>query len=224
MKIFTYLLFSLFFVPSVNLFGQDALNQIKYTPGFRFKEGIYLSHWNLLNNKPIPKSRIITKINKNSFDFFEKLLSNPKINFFDDYGIEKEILVKELWGFCRKGAVFINWGDDFSRIAVIGSICHFVATITYYENNNDNYGYNYGYDYYNQVPSRVSRTEIRQYLMVFKTGKIVEYNYENVLSLISSDKELFEQYKQLKKKKKRQMRFLYIRKFNEKYPLYLPNY
>lgn len=224
MRVFRYLLLSLFLITSISLFAQDSLQLVKYTPSFRFKEGIYLSHWNLLNNKPIPKNRIITKVNKNSFDFFEKLLSNPKIQYFDDYGIEKEVLIKDLWGFCRKGAVFINWGDDFSRIAVIGNICHFVATVTYYENNYDNYGYNYTYNYYNQMPNRVRQTEIRQYLMVFETGKIVEYNHENVLSLISSDKELFEQYSQLKKKKKKQMRFLYIRKFNEKHSLYLPNH
>lgn len=223
MRIFKYLLLNLFLATNISLFAQDSLQQIKYTPSFRFKEGIYLSHWDLLNNKPIPKHRIITKIHKNSFDFFEKLLSETKIKYFDDYGIEKEILVNNLWGFCRKGAVFINWGNDFNRIAVIGSICHFVATITYYENSYDSYGYSSGYNYYNQMPDKVSRTEIRQYLMVFKTGEIVEYNYENVSSLISSDEELREEYKQLKKKKKKQMRFLYIRKFNERHPLYLPN-
>lgn len=213
----------LFVLFSINIYAQDTSKRIKYSPRFRFKEGIYVSHWNLANNKPIPKSRIITKFNKNSFDFFEQILGEKNIKYYDDFGIQKTLPVKDLWGFCRKGVVFINWGNDFNRITVIGSICHFVATITYYDDTYaNNYGYNYNYYNYNRVPNNMSRTEIRQYLMEFETGKILDYNYKNVMALISKDEELFKEFESLKKNKKKKMRFLYVRKYNNKYPLYIP--
>jgi hypothetical protein len=36
------------------------------------------------------------------------------------------------------------------------------------------------------------------------------------------DPELYDEFNALRKKKKNQMKFLYLRKFNEKHPLYIP--
>lgn len=196
---------------------QDSLKLVEYSPGFRFREGIYINHHQINSNKPIPLSRIITKHNKNDFDFYEKLLSEEKVSYYDSYGLKKELEVVNLRGFCRRGSIYINWGDDFSRVTVVGSICHFVSSVTVYE---DQPHYN-NYNYYN-VPTTTSRTELRQYIMNFNTGKIVDYNYESILVFLMPDTELYDEFNNLKKKKKKQMKFLYIRKFNEKHKLYIP--
>lgn len=198
---------------------QDSLKLVEYKPGFRFREGIYLSHQQITTNKPIPLSRIITKHNKSDFDFFEKLLNEEKVHYFDKYGLRKEIEVVQIKGFCRRGSIYINWGDDFSRITVVGNICHFVSSVTVVEEQPFYNSYNY--NYYN-APTSTSRTELRQYIMNFTTGKIVNYNYENVLLFLMPDAELYDEFNGLKKKKKKQMKFLYIRKFNEKHKLYIP--
>ncbi len=101
----------------------------------------------------------------------------------------------------------------------MGSACHFIATITVVEDRYNNG--NYGYGYYN-VPTTTSRTEIYQFIMDFKTGQVFEYNVDNLLIILMTEVELYDEYNALSKKKKKQMKFLYLRKFNEKHALYIP--
>lgn len=197
----------------------DSIKLVKYTPGFRFRDGLYLSHNQFVTNNPIPMKRIVSKYNKSGFDFFDKLLIEEKVYYYDQYGMRKTVEVDELWGFCRRGSVYINWGDDFNRIPVMGRACHFIATITVVEDRYNNG--NYGYGYYN-VPTTSSRTEIYQFLMDFNTGKVFEYTVDNVLIVLMADAELYDEFNALSKKKKKDMKFLYLRKFNEKHPLYIP--
>lgn len=213
------LLFSMFSIVALSA-QPDSLPKVKYSHGFRFKEGIYVNHKQMINNKPIPKSSIISKFNKNSFDFFERLVDQGFVKFFDEYGLLKEMDISEIWGFSRKGSVFINWGDDFSRITVMGNICHFVSSITF--NDNFMYGNDFSGGAYYSMPANSNRSEIQQFVMDFKTGKVYDYHRENILALLKPDQELYEEYKNLKKRKKKEMKFLFIRKFNEKHPLYIP--
>jgi hypothetical protein len=196
----------------------DSVRYVKYGHRVRFKTGIYLNHNQLVNNKPVSLNRIVSKYNKSGFDFFEKLLSEKKIVFYDDYGIKRYVNPDELWGFCRRGAVFINWGDNFNRISVIGKISHFIASITVYE---DNYNSNFGNYFYGSPPT-TTRTDIYQFIMDFDTGNVVEYSVENVSAFLMSDKELYKEYNELNKKNKKRMKFFYIRKFNERHPIYIP--
>ncbi len=198
----------------------DSLSFSKPYVGHRFKEGLYLNHQQLLTNNPIPVKYIITKYDKTDFDFFNKLLAEESVIFFDKFGLKNELKVEDLWGFCRRGSVYINVGDDFNRIPVMGSICHFVATITTRENNyaQAGYPYNYNYGYYG-TPVSSERTEVYQFVMDFKSGKILEFTVDNVKILLKTDEELYQEYTELRKKKQKQQKFLYIRKYNEKHPL-----
>jgi len=63
---------------------------------------------------------------------------------------------------------------------------------------------------------------LRQYLIDFETGKIYEFDVESVKVLIMRDPELYEEFVKLTKKKQKELMFVYIRKFNERNPLYLP--
>ncbi len=186
------------------VFSQDGIqNKVKYTPSFRFKEGLYVSHGNLLNNKPIPKSKIISNLDKSSFDFFYKLLKLNTIKYIDEYGIKSEIKVEQLWGFCQKGAVFVNWGDDFNRITIVGSLCHFVANFTYQDDFSPTpYDY-YTYNYYGSNYNTSVRTERSQYILNFKTGKIVDYNCKNIAEAIKDDKQLYDEFVSLRRKKQK---------------------
>lgn len=205
---------------NVSIAQVDSIKLVAYNPGFRFTDGIYINQQQMVQNQPIPLSKIVTKINKSSFDFFERLLSEEKISYLNTYGLTQEIKVEEIWGFCRRGSIYINWGDDFTRITIVGNICHFVSSVTINDDRNFDNNFIYGYS----MPSATSHTEIRQYIMNFESGKILEYTTENVGVELMPDTELFDEYNKLKKKKKRDLKFLYIRKFNEKHPLYIPIY
>ena len=72
------------------------------------------------------------------------------------------------------------------------------------------------------VNQNMSRTELKQYLIDFESGKVLEFDVENTELLLMKDNQLYEEYVQLSRKKKKELMFVYIRKFNEKNPLYLP--
>jgi hypothetical protein len=58
--------------------------------------------------------------------------------------------------------------------------------------------------------------------MDFKTGKVYDYDVQALEVLLMQDPELHNEFSQLRKKKKRQQKFVYLRRFNERNPLYLP--
>ena len=63
---------------------------------------------------------------------------------------------------------------------------------------------------------------MRQFLLDFNTGKVLEYDTKNVTMLLMIDPELHDEFARLRSKKQQQLRFMYIRKFNERHPLYIP--
>ncbi len=221
----------LFLVAMLPVMAQKAdslRNLIKYTPEFKFKEGIFLDFDQVRTNDPILKSRIVTSVAYDNPDFFDLVLKNKKIQLFDQLGQKQEILTKNIWGFSRNGVLYINIGGDYFRITIIGNICHFVASLTTYGRDYNPYygsGYPYyspySYPYYSPYSSN-SNVEIKQYLLDFKTGNILEYDEKSVELLLMTDPQLHDEFASLSKKKKKQMKFLYIRKFNEKNPLYFP--
>jgi hypothetical protein len=208
---------------------QDSSRMVKYTPDFRFKEGVYINFDQVKQNSPILKSSIITTVAYDDPDFFERVLGEKKIQLFDKLGTRQEIQAKNIWGFSRNGVLYINLHDGYYRITIIGNICHFVASLTTYNNSGYNpyYGYPNYYSPYSPYYSPYSGSpnlEMKQYLLDFKTGNILEYDEESIELLLMADPELHDEFAALSSKKQKQMKFLYIRKFNEKNPLYFPEY
>ena len=225
--------------------GQDSLKveMVKYTPNFRFKDGIYLNFDQVKENNPIPKAKLLTSVDYNDRDFFKLLLESDKIYFYDDMGVRQEVDKDKIWGYSRNGVIYVQIQGNFNRITFVGNICHFVADITTYDNryyNNYPYGYYdpyyspyYGYgNYYSPYyspyyyspygQSNVPRTELKQYIIDFETGKVLDFDVDNTELLLMKDSHLYDEYVQLSNKKKKDLMFVYIRRFNEDNPLYIP--
>lgn len=224
--------------------GQDSsrIEMVKYTPDFRFRDGIYLNFEQVKNNSPIPKAKLLTSVDYNDRDFFKNLLEMDKIYFYDGLGVRQEVTKNNIWGYARNGVLYVQVQENFNRITFIGNISHFVADITTYDSQYNNY-YPYGYYdpyyspyygygnyyspyyspyYYPYGQSSMPRTEVRQYIIDFESGKVLEFDVDNTELLLMKDNQLYEEYVQLSNKKKKDMMFVYIRKFNEKNPLFLP--
>jgi hypothetical protein len=221
MKLFVFILFSVVF--SVRIFSQsDSSTLVEYSPEFKFKEGIYLNFDQVKTNSPLPKSRIISEYDYSNPDFFERILEKDKIFYYDLLGNRKELKSKDIWGYSRNGFIYIKMEDGFFRITLIGAICHFIASqTTYSPTYNSPYYYSY-MDPYRMYPSSYQTTEMRQYLLNFFTGDVLDYTDESLGVILMQDPELHDEYMALRKKKRKQMRFIYIRKFNERHPLYFP--
>lgn len=231
-----FVVFLLF--PGSWLLAQDRGGMVKYTPDFRFNDGIYLDFEQVKTNTPIPKAKLLTSVDYNDREFFKKIFEVEKIYFYDNMGIRQEVPKSNIWGYARNGVIYVQVQNNFNRITFIGNICHFVADITTYDSRT--YGSPYGYydpyyspysygsyyspynPYYSPYRSSMARNELKQYIIDFETGKILEFDVENTEILLMKDPQLYEEYVQLSRKKRKDLMFVYIRKFNEKNPLYIP--
>lgn len=231
--------------PIFSVQGQEKEGMVKYTPDFRFNDGIYLNFDQVKLNRPISKAKLLTSVDFNDREFFKRVLESDKIFFYDDMGVRQDIDRNTIWGYARNGVIYVQIQENFNRITFMGSICHFVADITTYDSRNYNspygyydpyyspYGYgNYYSPYYNPYNSYyspynsynqpTSRTELKQYIIDFESGKVLEFDIDNTKLMLMKDNQLYEEYVQLNRKKQKELMFVYIRKFNEKNPLYIP--
>lgn len=198
----------------------DSSNYVKYTTDYKFTDGIFLFFEQVKQNTPLPKTRIITSINYDHPQFFDILLQQNSISFYDNLGQQQTITTSNIWGYAKNGVLYIKINNTFSRITLVGTISHFVATHTSYSNY-PSMGYGMGYyDQYNSMNN--TSTELRQYILDFNTGKVYNYTEQNLLLLFMQDEQVYDEYNSLRKKKKRTEKFIFLRKFNERNSLMLP--
>ncbi len=76
--------FSCYLLFTLNGQGQEGM--VKYTPDFRFKDGIYVNFDQVKQNSPIPKAQLLTSTDYNDKEFFKKLLESEKIYYYDGMG------------------------------------------------------------------------------------------------------------------------------------------
>jgi hypothetical protein len=201
---------------------------VKYSHEFEFNDGIYANFTMVKDNSPIPPARIVSDHDMFDRDFYDKVTAEKEIVIYDENGVKQEIKTQDIWGYGRNGVIYINVGLAFHRISFVGSISHFVATVTTYNSNyydpyyNPYYSNPYYYDRHGLPQSNYANTELRQYLLDFETGEILDYDIEAVEVLLMKDPELADEYLALRNRKKKQMKFVFIRRFNEKNPLYFP--
>lgn len=203
------------FVGRLNFKAQDS---IAYTKDFRLYEGLYLGYQDFRYNWPIPKEKIITKINKDQLDFYSKLIEEEFIEYTERDGSITKIQSERVWGYCQNNIIFINQEKNFFRIPVFGAISNFIGTV---EVTN----YSPGYDPFMNVPMNSTSTktrEIRQYLFDFYSGEITPFNIEKMDEYLQRDPDIYKEYNTLNKKKKKEFATKYIRMYNEKHLVYFP--
>ena len=225
----TFLFILMMWCPLIFAQEEEGQKMVEYSPDFEFKDGLFPNFESVKENNPIPAARIVTDEDLYDRAFYDKITSQKDITIYDENGVKKVMRTEDIWGYSRNGILYINVGMAFHRISYMGSICHFVATVTTYNPNyydpyyyNPYYSSSYYYNRYSYPQSNVANTDLRQYLLDFETGDVMEYNTESVEVLLMKDPELSEEYNALRNRKKKQMKFVFIRRFNEKHPLYFP--
>lgn len=206
----------------------DSVKRVKYTPEFQFNSGIYLNFSQVKENNPIPAIRIISNDDPFDFSFYRNLVKNKSIGFFDEYGAQQEVSTSDIWGYCQDGKIFIQYNGEFNRVPIIGHICHFIADITVINTQYDPYYSDYYYSgYYNPYYSRpyhrtTKSREMRQYLLDFETGKVMDFDRESVKVVLMQDPELYDEFMKIKKRQQNDLLFFFLRRLNEKFPVMIP--
>lgn len=206
----------------------DSVNRVKYTPEFQFSPGIYLEFNQVRDNDPIPSVRIISNDDPLDFNFYRNLVKNSKIGYFDEFGAQQEISTANIWGYCQDGKIYIQYNGEFNRVPIIGRVCHFIADVTVIDTHYDPYYsdyYNSGYynPYYSRPYNRTTKTrEMRQYLLDFESGKVMNFDRESVQVMLMQDPEIYDEFMKVKKRQQNDLLFFFLRRLNEKYPVMIP--
>ncbi|MEO6303054.1 MAG: hypothetical protein ABIP51_07760 [Bacteroidia bacterium] len=176
-------------------------------------DGVFLTYADFRFNKGISKEQIISTNNKDQLDFIGKTLEKETF-IFQDSQKTTTISSNSVWGYFQNKTLYINYKGVFYRVPVFGSVCYLVATVEIV-----------GVGFYDPmygagVNNGGRRQEIREFLINFYDGIITEFRMDEAEFLLGRDKELFVEYKKLSRRKQKEQIFRYIRKYNDKHPVY----
>ncbi len=202
-----------FLVLFISSFSFAQSDSVRYVPGFKFNEGIYLDYRSFKANKPVAKAQIIADYSKEELDFVRKIIAKRFITYLDTLGRITEVNAQSLWGFSENNSIYIRYNDDFNKIVVLGGLCHFTALFTTYFSSSPTMGV--GQTTGTPVES------IQQYILDIQTGQVFDYVLPNMEELLKRDANLYIEFMAFSKRKRRQMMFIYLRKYNERQGLYL---
>lgn len=187
-------------------------DSVIYNSDFRFKDGLYLDFESFRHNKPILKSDIVSNSDHNEIDFIRKIAGTKSITYKDSSGIEREISPGKLWGICENNSVYIRYNGDFNKIVVMGNICHFTAMYTTYLSADPGTG--------GVTGTGAPVESMQQYVLDMQTGRVLDFILPNMEELYKRDEVLYKEFMALKKGKRKKLMFFYLRKYNEKHPVY----
>ena len=209
---FGKLLLIIYFIFPLKLIAQ--YDSVAYSRNYEFVEGVFLNGVDFKFNRPISKLKIISNIPKEQLDFIKQIMESRTIHYRDSIG--KEILLDKLsvWGYCQNRSIYINFNNEFNRLNVVGTLCHFTATFEMQVNYRDNFSYN--------ATLNNSVQELRHYVYDTQTNTVFDFNVKNMELLLKNDADLYLNFMNFKKRQKSEAIFIYLRKYNENHPFYLP--
>ena len=184
----------------------------------QFNEGIYINMGMVKRNSPIPPTWIETETEVDDRDFYKKITREEEIIFFDDNGVKTYLARDSIWGYAHNGDLHINIYGDFHRIDFVGRMSYFIARkATYVE-----------YEVRGSHPRSISFLTFEvianntAYLVDMVNDKILVFDAPRLEEVLEVDPELWNEYNSLKKKKKEKMKFVFLQRYNARYPLVLP--
>lgn len=199
----------------ISVWGMAQTDSIIYTRDFEFREGIYLTIEQFRNNDPILPSAIISSVPKTELNFLNRVLEKKKLTYKDKNGAQQEIATANVWGFCRNRTLFINFNQTFNRVNLIGKLCQFTCEVVVLSTYQDPLYHNPG----------LSNTynELRQFIFCMDSNIVKDFNTPAMEEILQNDTELYAQFMKMKRREKVNSIFMYLRKYNEKHPLYIKN-
>lgn len=176
------------------------------------RDGIYLSYQDFRRDDAIRKEDVITPLDKEQLELMGKLMNEEQLTFRKN-GQQQSVDPGTIWGFFQNKTLYVNYKEEFYRVPVFGSICYLVASVTVY-----NTGF---YDPMIGYPMGGSRSkEIREFVMNFYDGQVLEFKADRVEELLSRDVELYREFKELSRRQRREQIYRYVRKYNDRHPVY----
>lgn len=183
---------------------------VVFSADFQFREGLYLHFADWKRNAPLPKARIITLYDTLAPYFFEDLLSQAWISYYDEAGQMRQIRSAKVFGYCQGNLIFTRNHDE---IGVIGAIClvNEVKKVTAIQRRLISVAF----------PLLPQNDNINIFIIDFEGNRKLFYNRRNMEEILRRDPALFSDYQNTKGRWKDKMH-PFIALYNERHPIYFP--
>lgn len=202
------------------LIAQESDLYNLYQQSLIFRDGVYNNIGMVKNNSPIPSIWIETDMELNDRDFYKKITRNDEIVFFDDNGVRTSLDTKNIWGYSFGGDLHINVGGEFHEIIIFGRVSYFRASKnTYVPFGHDEF-HHLGDVYYIQPLILTLKDE--EFLVDILDDKVWQFDLEGLERVLKNDPQLLNEFKTYKKRDKENMKYLFLKRYNKKYPLDIP--
>jgi len=192
-----------------------------------FKDGIYMSFEDFVNNEPSMRVDAL-HVKWIETPFFNKLKfkSCKKYN----KGKLRKVDMREIWGICIGGVPYIQYSvsipyrlefgnsaedlngkSSFSRIRILGNICHFNIEDYFPKRQNSSFANNM---FSKEGNGKMIRA---QKMLKLSTGKVYAYDEYILGQLIKDDSRLYADFKNDAKREYKL--FVYLQEYNKRNPV-----
>lgn len=222
------ILILLLFVPLLAAQNPPDSTLVRYSPGYEFRDGIYMNPDMVRANRPIPPARIDSDRDVFDNQFYNELLKTEYIVVRNDQGVREYIRPGQMWGYAYKGVLYIQIAKSFQRLMLEGNLSRFKASETTYEQrspNSRNSGFYAPYHHYRyrMRPRYDNPTRHRAvYLLDLEANTLNNYTPDDLEKILIRDPELLLEYSALKRKQRKKRQLEFIQRYNDRHPLYLP--
>ena len=209
-----HLFLIIFSIPASALLAQKAEKFHLDQPSPEFRDGLYANIEMVKNNNPIPAGWIETDMDPEDRNFYKNITRTDLLVFYDDNGVRSYLNTGSIWGYASRGDLYINVGGGFHKIDFVGRISHFIASKTTYAPmkylDHPDIWYS---------PLYVLTLKYREYLVDIEENKVWEFDMEGIERVLKNDPQLLSEFENLKKREKEKMKYTFLLRYNQKYPL-----
>lgn len=183
-------------------------------------DGFYPTRETLFENRPILPKDLETPLSLDSPDFFVSSL-NQEFLYVRSKANTDSIRVDTLFAAAVAGVPYIQVQGEFYRCITFGRLCYF-ATIQPLSGRSVATGASMSIGPWGTMARTNNGNNMANEEFVFdlKTGEVRVLDYKTLIYFIQTDEKLLYAYNQLKKREKRNQKYLFIKRFNENHPLH----
>jgi hypothetical protein len=187
-------------------------DSVLFGPSAALPDLIYLSYQEFRHGKGITRDDIQYEGDKSQLEFFSKVLQYERFSYRKD-SFPVIQLTDRVWGYSQNNVLYLNYSGEFYRVPVFGAISYLVAQVTV--NVPGFYDPRFGYPVGNG-----RATELREFLMSFYDGALRDLTISTAMELLKPDPRLHEEYRRLRRSRKKSELYRFIRRYNEAHPVY----
>jgi hypothetical protein len=203
----------LLFLLTMSASAQDTLQWVPYQGGMDLNDGVYLDFEAFRYNRPSVAIGDLRNDQGMPVSDIRRVVS--KLYWQQPGGQRQAVRMQQLWGFCQNDVVYIQAGNGFYRIGMMGSLAHMMYEQTVRD-----------WDPYMYRAGGMTRTYIVQQMLDMRTGRFLPFNASGIDAALQHDPVLLEEFRALPKKQRNsnEVLFRFLRLYNDRHPLEFPVY